>query len=158
MPLSKLTAIASAVVLTAAITATAIAQTNPVIVVDPAIATMTNDQLVKARQDAMKEDGGILRGAGGLSGDSAVAAATTLLQNFTNFPALFREGSLTGDSEALPAVWERWDEFTAIFETARLASADMLTAATTGDDALYQASIKTIGGACGTCHQSFRGR
>ena len=34
---------------------------------DPAIAAMTPEELVAARKAAMKEDGGILRGAGGLS-------------------------------------------------------------------------------------------
>src|SRR5690242_1425359 len=104
MPLSKITAIASAVLI-AAVTATSFAQTAPTIVVDPAIAGMTNEQLVAARQAAMKEDGGVLRTAAGLIGDDAIAAATTLLQNFTNFPHLFKEGSITADSHALPIIW-----------------------------------------------------
>ncbi|MEQ1900142.1 MAG: cytochrome c [Devosia sp.] len=158
MPLSKLTAIASVILVTVAITASAIAQTSPEIVVDPAIAAMTNDELVAARQNAMKQDGGILKGAGGLMGDEAVAAATTLQQNFTNFPALFREGSATADSKALPGVWQNWAIFEGIFAKARLASADMLTAALAGDDSGYQTAIKAIGATCGECHQTFRGR
>lgn len=158
MPLSKLTAIASAVLVTAAITASAIAQTTPEIVVDPAIASMTNDQLVAARQDAMKQDGMLLRGAGGLFGDDAIAVSTTVLQNFTNFPALFREGSMTSNSKALPAVWENWDAFTAIFAKAQAAATEMLVAAQADDDDAYQAALKKVGGVCGECHQNFRGR
>lgn len=158
MLLSKLTAIAAAVLVAATLAAAAIAQTAPAIVVDPAIATMTNDQLVEARQNAMKQDGGIMRSAGGLLGDDAIAATTTLLQNFTNFPALFREGSHTDKSKALPAVWERWDDFNAIFEEARLASSKALEAAQSGDGGLYADAIKAIGATCFECHQSFRGR
>jgi cytochrome c556 len=150
MPLSKITAIASAVVV-AGFAAFAYAQS---IVVDPAIAGMSVDQLVKARQDAMKEDGSILRGAGKLTGDAAVEAATHVLQNFTNFPALFREGSEGGD--ALPDIWERWDDFTAILKEGQLAAGKMLEAAKAGDAGLYQDSIRALGQTCGECHQQFR--
>jgi hypothetical protein len=42
---------------------------------DPAIATMTPDQLLAARKAAMREDGGIMRNAGSLAGADMVAAA-----------------------------------------------------------------------------------
>lgn len=157
MPLSKITAIAAAVLVTA-LSATAIAQTLPTIVVDPAIATMTNEELVKARQDAMKEDGGILRNAAGLVGDDAVAAATELLQNFTNFPALFREGSITPDSHALPIIWEQWDQFDGIFKKAQADATAMLQAAIDEDDVAYGDAVQALSQVCGECHQTFRGR
>jgi cytochrome c556 len=157
MPLSKITAIAAAVLLTA-ISATAIAQTLPTIVVDPAIAAMTDDELVTARQDAMKEDGGILRTAAGLVGDDAVAAATELLQNFTNFPALFREGSITPDSHALPIIWEQREHFDAIFEKAQAGATAMLQAAIDEDDLAYGDAVRGLTQVCGECHQTYRGR
>ncbi|MEO6634919.1 MAG: cytochrome c [Devosia sp.] len=156
MPLSKITAIASAIVV-ATLAAAAIAQSPPV-VVDPAIATMTNEQLVTARQEAMREDGKILREAGGLLGDDAIAAATHLLQNFTNFPALFREGSVTDKTAARPEIWQNWEAFTAIFAKGQQAATQMLQAAEAEDDDLYQSSVKELGGLCSTCHQQFRGR
>ncbi|HWA17839.1 MAG TPA: cytochrome c [Devosia sp.] len=157
MPLSKITAIAAVIALTA-ISASAPAQTLPTVVVDPAIATMTNDELVKARQDAMKEDGGILRTAAALTGDDAVAAATTLLQNFTNFPALFREGSITPDSHALPIIWQQWDEFEGIFKDAQLGATKMLEAALAEDDLAYGDAVRGLTQICGECHQTYRGR
>jgi cytochrome c556 len=156
MPLSKIPAIGAAV-LALFLTASAIAETAPAVVVDPAIAGMTNDQLVAARKAAMREDGGILRGATALTGDEAVAAATKLLQNFTNFPALFREGSLTADSHALPIIWEQWAEFEGIFKEAQLASSKALEAALAGDDLTYGDAIGAIGQVCGECHQTYRG-
>ena len=133
----------------------AIAEDAP-IVVDPAIATMTVDQMVEARQAAMKQDGGLLRSAGTLTGDDAVAAATTLLQNFTNFPALFPEGSINDKSGALPVIWEKFDDFTAIFAKDAETSKAMLVAAQTGDMEGYTAAIKAIGASCGECHQTYR--
>ena len=133
-----------------------VAATAQDIAVDPAIAAMTPEQLVDARQAAMKEDGGILRGAKDLSGAEAVAAADTLIRNFTNFPALFAEGSIVGDSKALPVIWEDWDGFTAIFATALQGAKDMRAAAEAGDAAAYAAALQTIGGTCGQCHQNYR--
>lgn len=133
----------------------ALAEDAPV-TVDPAIAGMTVDQMVEARQAAMKQDGGILRGAAGLTGDEAVAAARTLLQNFTNFPALFPEGSITDKSNALPIIWENFDDFSAIFAKDAATSQAMLVAAQTGDTAGYTAAVKAIGASCGECHQTYR--
>jgi cytochrome c556 len=138
--------------------AVAVAQDTPTIVVDPAIASMTNEQLVEARQAAMKQNGMTLRGADSLTGEQAVAAATSLLQNFTNFPDLFKEGSITDKSKALPAIWENWDDFRARFDHDAEIAAKMLAAAQSGDTATYVASIKEIGESCGACHMTYRSR
>lgn len=77
---------------------------------DPAIAAMPPQQKVVARQDAMKEDGGLLRGARRLTGADAIAAADTLIHNFANFPGLFTEDTNGGGkTEALPQIWQNWD-------------------------------------------------
>ena len=153
MPMNKLAL--AAIAATLSLTAIAFAQD---IVVDPAIASMTNDQLVKARQDAMKQNGMTLRGAADLSGADAVAAATVLLQNFTNLPALFKEGSATADSKALPTIWENWDDFKARFDKDAASAQLMLAAATAGDSAAYAAAADEIGKSCGACHSTYRGR
>lgn len=152
MPLRRLLLTAVAGALTAAISFTAIAQD-----VDPAIAAMTPDQKVSARQAAMKEDGGVLKNAGSLTGADAVAAADTLIKNFTNFPALFPEDTngIAG-TEAKPEIWANWDAFNAIFAKALEGSKAMKAAAEAGDAAAYGAAMKTIGGTCGECHQQFR--
>ena len=154
MPMPKLAVAALAAFL--ALSTQIVAQDTPTIVVDPAIAAMTNEQLVEAREAAMKQNGMLLRGAAGLSGADAVAAATTLLQNFTNLPALFREGSITPKSKALPLIWENWDEFKSIFDADVAASKLMLAAAQSGDAAGYSAAIQEINNSCRTCHSKFR--
>ena len=156
MPIKTLTLTAFAATLT--LGAIAFAQDTPAIVVDPAIASMTNEQLVEARQAAMKEDGMVLRGAAQLTGDEAIAVATTLQQNFTNFPALFKEGSVVGDSKAQPAIWENWEDFKARFDADAAAAQAMLAAAVAGDSAAYATSVGKIGESCRACHQTYRGR
>lgn len=163
MSLKRVSAFALAGLVAAGIAATGIAQDNmmaaeDVVAIDPAIAAMSPEELLELRKDKMREDGSILRSAFNLTGAEAVEAARTLEANFAVLPHLFPEGSIVGDSKALPAIWENWDAFVAIFEKARVASATALTAAEAGDTAAYQTALQPIGEMCGECHQMFRGR
>lgn len=124
--------------------------------VDPAIATMSADQVVAARKAAMKENGGTLKAAGALTGAEASAAADILIKNFINFPALFPEGSIVGDSKALPVIWENKADFDGIFAKDLEAAKAMKAAAEAGDADAYGAALKAIGGSCGECHQKYR--
>lgn len=156
MSLRKLSALAAAGLLSLSIAA-AFAQDAVLPATDPAIATMTPEELVAARKAAMREDGGIMRGAAALEGAEAVAAAEKLVKNFINFPHLFPEGSIVGDSKALPAIWEDWETFTGLFAQARIASETALVAAQAGDMAAFKTALQPIGPLCSTCHQQFRG-
>ena len=149
MSIKKISALAIAGLMTIGVVA-AFAQ-------DAFVAPATPEEAVAARKALMREDGGILRGAAGLIGAEAVAAMQTLLTNYSHIPALFPEGSIVGDSKALPAIWENWEAFTAIAKTGEDAAAAGLAAAEAGDAAAYAAALQTLGGTCGTCHQQFRG-
>jgi len=123
---------------------------------DAFVAPETPEQAVEMRQQLMRTNGQTLKSAGALTGQEAVAAMQTLVSDYTNMPALFPEGSIVGDSKALPVIWENWEEFTAIIEAGQQAATDGLVAAEAGDAAAYAAALKTIGGTCGQCHQQFR--
>ncbi|MBJ3785220.1 cytochrome c [Devosia sediminis] len=116
----------------------------------------TPEEAVTMRKALMREDGGILRSAGNLTGAEAVAAMTTLRDNYSHIPELFPEGSIVGDSEALPAIWENWEAFTAIVDTGVAAAEAGIVAAEAGDAAGYAAALQTLQGTCGQCHQQFR--
>jgi cytochrome c556 len=152
------TLVLAALAITLTLSPMAFAQDTPAVVADPAIATMTNDELVAARQAAMEQNGKALRGAAQLTGDDAIAVATTLLQNFTNLPGLFKEGSVTDKSKALPAVWENWDDFKARFDADAASAQLMLAAAVAGDSAAYATAVDEIGHSCGGCHGTYRAR
>ncbi len=123
---------------------------------DSFTAPATPEEAVSMRKVLMREDGGILRSAGNLSGAEAVAAMKTLQTNYSHIPALFPEGSIVGDSEALPAIWENWDAFVAIAKTGEDAAAAGVIAAEAGDTAGYNDALRTLQGTCGQCHQQFR--
>ena len=152
----KITVLA-ALGLFALISAAVLPSLSQAVTVDPSIAGMTNDQLVAARQAAMKEDEQLLRRAESLIGDEAVAAATTLLQNFTNLPALFKEGSKTSKSHAKDEIWQNWADFKGRFDADAAAAADMLKGAQDGDDDLYFSAIQTISNSCNSCHRQYKG-
>lgn len=123
---------------------------------DAFVPPATPQEAVAARQALMREDGGLLRTLNGLSGAQAVAALNTVLTNYTHIPALFPEGSNVGDSDALPAIWQNWDAFTAIVETGKTAATEAIAAAEAGDATAYATALRTLGGTCGQCHQQFR--
>lgn len=116
----------------------------------------TPEEAVTMRKDIMRENGQQLRTAGNLAGAEAVATMQTLYDNYAHLPVLFPEGSTMGDSKALPAVWERWDEFVAIANATRDHAATGLEAAKAGDTAGYTAALQAIGASCNQCHQVFR--
>ncbi|MEO8756174.1 MAG: cytochrome c [Devosia sp.] len=157
MPPTKFVMLGFAAILTLG-TVAVLADDLPAIVVDPAIASMTVDQKVEARQAEMKADGGLLRGARDLTGEEAVKTATAVLQNFTNFPALFADGATNDKSKALPIIWTEFDKFTAIFDEGKLVATKMREAAASGDAGLYADSLQAMGQVCSECHETYRGR
>lgn len=149
MSIKKFSALAIAGLMTLGVVA-AVAQ-------DVFVPPATAEEALAARKALMREDGALLRSAGNLSGAEAVAAMQTLLDNYTHIPDLFPEGSIVGDSEALPAIWENWEDFVAIVETGKQAATDGLAAAEAGDATAYAAAVQALGATCGACHQQFRG-
>ncbi len=154
MPSNRVAAFALGIVVAAAATF-AFAQ-DVVITPDPGLAALSPEEMVAKRQAIMKEDGGILKGAGALTGAEAVTAAEHLITNFSNLTVLFPEGSAVGDSGAAPAIWENNADFQAILAKAVAGATDLKAAAEAGDATTYTATIKTIGGFCGECHQTYR--
>jgi cytochrome c556 len=123
---------------------------------EPFTPPATPEEAVEARKALMRLNGATLRSAGNLTGAEAVAAMETLATDFDHIPALFPEGSIVGDSEASPAIWENWEAFVAIAEKAEAAALAGKAAAEAGDAAAYGAAIQAIGASCGECHQQFR--
>ena len=116
------------------------------------------------RQALMKERGKI---AGGLSkvvkGEEPFDAAAVLSQlqalqanaEKLDIDALFPAGSGDGDTTAAPKIWEDMAGFKATHDKYLADVKAAVTAAPADVDALKE-QFNTIGGDCGTCHQSYR--
>ncbi|GLS38441.1 cytochrome C556 [Mesorhizobium tianshanense] len=116
------------------------------------------------RQALMKERGKI---AGGLSkvvkGENPfdAAAVMTSLQALQanaeklDIDALFPAGSDTGDTTAAPKIWQDMAGFKATHDK-YLADVKAAVAAAPADVDALKAQFNTIGGDCGTCHETYR--
>lgn len=122
------------------------------------------EEQVDARQNQMKTFGQSTKTISGFlkegTGDMAAVqeAAAALEEGAQRLPTLFPEGTEQGvsDSRALPAIWERPDDFAQRIETLQAATADLTTAAESGDKAAVAAAFAPVGQACGGCHENFR--
>jgi cytochrome c556 len=151
MPMRKITAIAFTAVVTIGLAAGVIAQD-----VSADIASMSPEQMVERRQEIMRENGRTLRDLATMAPADAAAAAETMIQNFTDLPVLFAEGTIVGDSRALPLIWEEKEAFDAIFADAKEHATAITAAAQAGDTAAIAAEAREIGGYCGQCHDKYR--
>lgn len=117
------------------------------------------DAKVKAWMHAMgqagqasKVLGGMAKGSVSFDVEKASAAQATLVEVAANIPKLFETPANDPVSEALPAIWQNFDDF------AQQANA-MKTAAESMDvssaNALNQ-SIRSLGRSCGGCHRTYR--
>jgi cytochrome c556 len=87
--------------------------------------------------------------------EKAIAATTTLHEEMQKFIALFPEGSGEGNTRALPAVWENFEDFEAraakFIADAKAAEA----AAAVGQDA-FTLAWQAVQADCQSCHEAYR--
>lgn len=92
--------------------------------------------------------------------EAAATAAAKNLATLTSYSpvSLFIDGTSSeddDDSEALPAVWEKPDDFAAKFDDLSKVAADAPAAVAGGVENLG-AEMAKLGGACKACHDDFR--
>ncbi len=121
----------------------------------------TGAAAVSERKAAMKAVGGANKvltdmAKGDVAFDAAKASAAfkTVADSFTKAKALFTDDSKTGDTSALPAVWEKKAEFTAKMDKA-IADSTAASAASK-DEASFKAAHKQMASNCGGCHKDYR--
>jgi cytochrome c556 len=112
--------------------------------------------LMDSQKDAMKVIGDMAKGKRPFDAAAATKAANDIHATSKKIPDLFPEGSDGGESEALPAVWEKWDRFTANADD--LATAADALAKALGDSAStdWKPAFQKVGEVCKSCHEDFR--
>lgn len=119
----------------------------------------TNPAVIK-RMEAMEAIGGSMKTLSGMAkGEMAFdaakanAAVATIAEKGMTVPALFEANEADPATEALPAIWENWDDFVK-------KSDDMVMAArgvtAIGDQGAIGAALGQIGGTCKACHDDYR--
>jgi len=67
---------------------------------------------------------------------------------------LFPDSSKTGDTRALPAIWEKMDDFKA--KMAKFVADSKAAQAKVTDEASFKATFPEVTKDCGACHQPYR--
>jgi cytochrome c556 len=158
-PRSWTLAVAAALVLTAAGSTLAFAADEPA-------------NIVKYRQTFMKGNSAhlgmivaVMKGEVSLTGEIAPNAAALAEMGdmlSTNLQQLFPEGTAMGadagvETEALPAIWERWGEFEQVAMRFQEETAKLAEVAQGGDMAAIGQQLGVVGKeGCGACHETFR--
>jgi len=127
-----------------------------------AIADTSPEDAVKYRQSFMKalsgHNGMISLITRGIAGDPQYldGHVDALAGLAAELASVFPAGSDTVESEALPSIWVRPDDFAAAVASFRQA-VDGLDKAAAGDDmAATEAAFREGGKACKACHEDFR--
>lgn len=125
-----------------------------------ATAVMAQDVIAK-RKELMKGFGAatgpmgrMLQGAAPFDLATVQASLTTYQNNAKAAPALFPDGSESGDTRALPAVFTEKDKFNGIF--AKLAADAAAAATAIKDEASFKTEMPKVLANCGACHTPYR--
>jgi cytochrome c556 len=125
------------------------------------ITVVAAQDVIAQRKDLMKRSGAqarigvqMIKGEAPYDQAKAQGIFSVYLDKAAKMRTLFPESSKTGDTRALPAIWEKaadWnaaiDKFEADAKAAQAASKDL---------ASFKAAFESVGKNCGGCHQPFR--
>ena len=116
---------------------------------------------VKARMMAMSNIGGQMKTLGGMAKgavafdlEQAKAALAEIEKTAKTVPALFKDNETDPKSEALPAIWSNYADFTVKSDALTSAAANALTSFASQDDLVP--SMQALGGSCKGCHSAYR--
>jgi len=116
--------------------------------------------VIKDRMDRFKANKESMKAIkGNLGGDASVIAKEALaIQDWANqMTDFFPEGSTQSPSEALPAIWENFEDFKARAAANANAAGDLANLARSGADASALTNgFKALGKTCKDCHNDYK--
>ena len=125
------------------------------------VAAVAQEDVLKTRQAAMKENGEALKAIDAIikaNGNAAdvVAPATKIAETAAKIPDLFPAGSDQGDTGANKEIWQNFDDFKAKASNLENQAKMLAAAGQAGDLATVRAQFDKVVGACGDCHKPYR--
>jgi cytochrome c556 len=116
---------------------------------------------IAARKDAMKAFGGAAKGPGAMAkGDAPFelpkvkASLKTIEETSAKAKGLFGNDTKTGETDALPAAFEKKDDLFARFD--KMGAAAKAAAGAIKDEASFKAEWPKVVSNCGGCHKDYR--
>lgn len=114
-------------------------------------------EMMKDISDQMKIIVTMVRGEEEYDAAKAQAAAQAIADHARELAEKFPEGSIGHPSEALPAIWDNWDEFVEQTEQLHAMAIALSNQAASADGAdSLREEIAAVGQTCSSCHQDFR--
>jgi cytochrome c556 len=112
--------------------------------------------LMKANGQAAQQGAKFMKGEEPFDLGKAQAIFANYQEAAAKAPALFPDNSKSGDTAALPAVWENKADFDA--KLAKFGTDAKDAAAKVKDEATFKAIFPEVQKNCGGCHQTYRKR
>ncbi len=120
--------------------------------------------IVKERMDlmssigkAMKTIGTMIKGTTAYDAGLAEKAAVAISNHAEKITSLFPADDPGELSEALPAVWESWDEFETMSDTLKTEANKLaIFASTSVSGSEITVQFLAVGNTCKSCHEKFR--
>lgn len=119
--------------------------------------------IVKERMEMMESLGKaskamakMIKGEVAYRGEAMAKHARTINSHSQEITEYFPEGSLQQASEALPVIWERWDEFERLTRQLEASSAKLIDVAQNGDRKAARRQFTRVAKSCKGCHEDFR--
>jgi cytochrome c556 len=116
---------------------------------------------IAARKEAMKAFGGAAKGPGGMNkGDvpfelpKVQASLKTIEETATKAKGLFGDDTKTGETDTLPAAFEKKGDLMARFD--KTAADAKAAAGNIKDEATFKAEWPKVVSNCGGCHKEYR--
>jgi len=116
---------------------------------------------IAARKDAMKAFGGAAKGPGGMAkGDAPFelpkvqASLKTIQETAVKAKGLFPDDTKTGETDALPAAFEKKADLMARFD--KLGADAKAAEGAIKDEATFKAEWPKVVSNCGGCHKDYR--
>jgi cytochrome c556 len=126
-------------------------------------AVVAQSDPIATRRAAMKAVGEqnrvateMIEGKRPFSADDAKKVLATFNDSASKLPNLFPDNSKTGDTNALPAIWENKADFNA--KAAKFASEAKAAEGKVGNLDAFKAEMTEVRKNCGGCHQTYRKR
>lgn len=117
-------------------------------------AVMARMDAMKSIGDAMKTLGTMNKGAIAFDVETARNAAKTVALYAAKTTLLFKDQETDPKSEALPAIWDRFDDFSAKARDMETVATDLSQILSTPED-LDNGMIQ-LGATCKACHKEYR--
>lgn len=114
----------------------------------------SRQQIYKSFGGAMKAPGDMIKGTAPFDLAKVQDSLKVLAEGAPKLTDLFPDDSKTGETAALPVIWEKKADFTGRLD--KLAADAKAAAVAIKDEASFKAEFPKIGANCGGCHKEYR--